>query len=264
MARARLRIVTVRDEDILNSEPPDSKSVPVASVPIANAAPDSPKKTAARASKARQSKAVQPKAGQPAAAQFTPAPETKAPATKTSKTNGRESAGVRGAAARSRAAGGSKAASTPKAPAAKPIQVASVMQTNVVTCSVGEALSSVGQAMWDNDVGIVVVVDEQRKPISVVTDRDLAMAAYTQGIALGHIGVGICMSKGLVTCSRDAEAAHVAALMREHRVRRIPVVDGEGQLAGIVGLSDLLKAASAAEASFKPTDVLAVLSGVLS
>jgi CBS domain-containing protein len=117
--------------------------------------------------------------------------------------------------------------------------------------------------MWDNNVGVVIVVDAERKPVSVVTDRDLAMAAYTQGIPLAHIGVGTCMSQSIVTCSLDADVGEVVRLMRRHRVRRIAVVDTSGQLAGIVGLSDLFGPSGAPKVGIKPADIVGLLAELL-
>jgi CBS domain-containing protein len=117
--------------------------------------------------------------------------------------------------------------------------------------------------MWDHDVGLVVVVDADRRPLSVVTDRDLAMAAYTQGLALSHIGVEVCMSTRMVTCSVDADVAFAAQLMREHKVRRIPVVNGTGQLDGILGLRELLRSSSVPSSRATSSDVVSVLTAVL-
>lgn len=255
MARARLRIVTVRDEDILNSEPPDSKAVPVAS---ASATPE------------QRASATTPPTTFPSNKSLSSEPTpsvrrksaTKAAASKASANKPAQLASAKAVTTKSTTA---LKRATPASPSSQPLAVASFMRREVITCSPGASLSSVGQLMWDHDVGVIVVVDDETRPVSVVTDRDVAMAAYTQGSPLAHLGVGSCMSKRLVTCRAEADAASVAQLMREHQVRRVPVVDADGKLVGIVGFSDLLTAVTKTtnKAAFKPVDALATQSAIL-
>lgn len=255
MARARLRIVTVRDEDILNSEPPDSKAQPAASssaTSVQNAPEKKPKNAKSAAPKSTVLKSTALKSTAPKS---------------TTKTTGAKAAAEGTAQVDAPKVVSTKSATVKRAASASPpVPVVTLMRTEVITCAPGAALSSVGQLMWDHDVGAVVVLDDERKPVSVVTDRDLAMAAYTQGSPLAHIGVGTCMSKRLVTCREETDAASVAQLMREHQVRRVPVVDAEGKLVGIVGLRDLLVAVakSNSKAAFKAADALATVTAILS
>jgi len=94
--------------------------------------------------------------------------------------------------------------------------------------------------MWDHDCGCVPVVDTHGKLVGIVTDRDLCMAAYTQGVPLGSIPVERAMSPKVISCSRsdDLDTAH--HLMRTYEIHRIPVVDSRGRLAGILSLSDVI------------------------
>jgi CBS domain-containing protein len=121
-------------------------------------------------------------------------------------------------------------------------RISELMQREVAHCRPYETLNTAGRLMWDQDVGAVVVVDEQLRPLSIVTDRDLAMAAYTQGATLSHISIRSCMSQRLISCLADATPSDALQLMRENRVRRLPVVDLTGKLVGVVGLADLTRA----------------------
>lgn len=143
--------------------------------------------------------------------------------------------------------------------------VADVMQMDVASCKPYEPLNAVGRLMWERDVGAVVIVDEQLRPLSMVTDRDLAMAAYTQGAPLANITVRSCMSQRLVACSHDTTAAEALQLMQHNRVRRLPVVDTLGKLVGIVGLTDLTKASNNKQlkTGIKVGDVAGALSAIL-
>jgi len=93
--------------------------------------------------------------------------------------------------------------------------------------------------MWDHDCGCVPVVDGHGRLAGIVTDRDICMAAYTQGLPLERIPMERAMSVRVISCARgdDLESAH--RLMRTHEIHRIPVTDSRGRLVGIVSLSDL-------------------------
>lgn len=153
------------------------------------------------------------------------------------------------------------------APKAKPAlsRVMDLMQRDVASCRPYEPLNAVGRLMWDRDVGAVVVVDEQLRPVSMITDRDMAMAAYTQGATLTDISVRTCMSQRLVTCLEDSTAGDALTLMQQHRIRRLPVVDTGGRLVGIIGLTDLSKATNnkKLKTGIKVTDLTATVLSIL-
>jgi CBS-domain-containing membrane protein len=75
----------------------------------------------------------------------------------------------------------------------------------------------------------------------MITDRDVAMAAYTQGKRLADIPVELAMSKTVCACSPDSSLSEVESIMRANQIRRVPVVDGQRRLLGILSLSDLAK-----------------------
>jgi CBS-domain-containing membrane protein len=94
--------------------------------------------------------------------------------------------------------------------------------------------------MWDHDCGCAPVVDGHGKLVGIVTDRDISMAAYTQGVPLQAIPVERVMSKRVVSCSRTDELETAHRLMRTHEIHRIPVVDTRGRPVGILSLSDVI------------------------
>ncbi|HEY2410092.1 MAG TPA: CBS domain-containing protein [Polyangiaceae bacterium] len=121
------------------------------------------------------------------------------------------------------------------------IHVSDVMSTIVRTCYDWDTLEVAAQILWESDIGCVVVVDERRRPIAMLTDRDVAMAAYTQGIALRQGRVSSAMSKHLLTVRSDATTREVELIMQDNQVRRLPVVDDEHRLIGVVSLSDIAR-----------------------
>lgn len=122
--------------------------------------------------------------------------------------------------------------------------VGDVMHSPAVCCRLGDSLHRVAQLMWEHDVGAVVVLDDAGQARHVITDRDVCMGAYTQGVALWASHVGSVKPGPLVSCSADAGVSQVRNLMQEHGVRRIPVLDATGGVVGVVGLGDLVREAT--------------------
>ena len=123
------------------------------------------------------------------------------------------------------------------------MKTADLMTRNVAACQAHDSLEQIARLMWDRDVGCVVVTDNQQKPIGMITDRDLAMAAYTQGALLRDIRVETVMARNIWTCSVNTSLKEVEAKMRTAQVRRIPVVGFDGELVGIVTLGDIARSA---------------------
>jgi CBS domain-containing protein len=113
---------------------------------------------------------------------------------------------------------------------------------DVVTCLANASLAEVSTRMRDRHVGAVVVIDDeqQRRPIGVVTDRDIVIEIVATGLDAQTITAGDVMLDGLVTVDEDSGPLEAAELMRSRGVRRLPVVDRSGKLAGIVTLDDLV------------------------
>jgi CBS domain-containing protein len=116
------------------------------------------------------------------------------------------------------------------------VRIADVMTQGVVTAERGESLRRVGELMRDRNVGSVVVCDNGR-PIGVITDRDLALAVVADKVDAGDVA-GSHASRPLVTGEVEMDIEEAVALMIQHRIRRLPVTEGE-TLVGIVTIDDL-------------------------
>lgn len=114
--------------------------------------------------------------------------------------------------------------------------IAEVMTEAVVTAEAGDSLRRVGELMRDRNVGSVVIVDGDR-PVGVITDRDLALAVVADGVSSDE-RVGPYASRPLVAGQVEMDIEEAVALMVQHRIRRLPVTDGD-ELAGIVTIDDL-------------------------
>jgi signal-transduction protein with cAMP-binding, CBS, and nucleotidyltransferase domain len=111
------------------------------------------------------------------------------------------------------------------------------MTAGVVTASPEASAISVARQMRDHRVGSVVIVDRAGSPLAMITDRDLAVRVFAEGVD-AESPVGEHASRPLVCGEPAMELEEAAALMVQHRVRRLPVVDA-GRLAGIVTLDDI-------------------------
>jgi len=112
-----------------------------------------------------------------------------------------------------------------------------IMTAGVVTAAPEASVVSVARQMRDSRVGSVVIADPAGSPVAMVTDRDLAVRVFAEGVDAGA-AVGDFASRPLVCGDPEMELDEAAALMVQHRVRRLPVVES-GSLAGIVTLDDI-------------------------
>ena len=98
-------------------------------------------------------------------------------------------------------------------------------------------MTDVARIMRDEDIGAVLVTDEDRLR-GLVSDRDLVVRVFAEGEDPGRTTVARACSEDLVTVGPDDELDVAVRVMREHAVRRVPVVE-EGRPVGIVSLGDL-------------------------
>jgi CBS domain-containing protein len=110
------------------------------------------------------------------------------------------------------------------------------MTQGVVTAEAGESLRQVGELMRDRNVGSVVICESGR-PVGVMTDRDLALIVVADQVDPDE-EAGAHASRPLVTGEADMDIEEAAALMVQHRIRRLPVTEDD-DLAGIVTIDDL-------------------------
>ena len=118
-----------------------------------------------------------------------------------------------------------------------------ICNKQVISVLADTPLAEVAKLMRKNHVGAVVVVDGQdsRRPLGIVTDRDIVVEVVAAGLDPCALKATEIMSESLVTTTADNDVSWSLKIMRDHGVRRLPVVDGRGAMVGIVALDDLLK-----------------------
>lgn len=139
--------------------------------------------------------------------------------------------------------------------------VRQLMVKDVHTCQPHSTVAEAASLMWHHDCGALPVVDAAGHVAGIVTDRDLCIATATRDRAASRIAVDEVMRGRVFTVAPEDDVQLALDRMREHQVRRLPVVDASGQLKGIVALNDLVLAANGRSAP-SPAALLTTLKGI--
>jgi CBS domain-containing protein len=116
-----------------------------------------------------------------------------------------------------------------------------VMTREPACCEPADSIPRIAQLMKTEDVGAVPVVESKtsRRLIGIVTDRDIVVKILADGKTVEKSTARDAMTNNPVTCREDDEVGQAVARMAERKVRRIPVVDGNGALRGIIAQADI-------------------------
>lgn len=141
--------------------------------------------------------------------------------------------------------------------------VRSVMSSHVHSCGPDDSLTKAAQLMWNGDCGAIPVVADAEL-LGVITDRDVCMATFTQSEAPSRLQVKGAMSKVTFTCAPDDSIEAALATMASQRVRRLPVVSGDGQLVGVLSIADVVRWAKRVASPAVDAAVIDALSSISS
>lgn len=124
--------------------------------------------------------------------------------------------------------------------------VEQLMARQVYSCRPDDTLDRAAQLMWDHDCGSLPVCtgDGATKVVGMITDRDIAMCAMFHSRPLADLRVSEAMARDLQTCQPGVALAEAERIMREAQIRRLPVIDEEGRLIGMISLADLAREAA--------------------
>ena len=118
-----------------------------------------------------------------------------------------------------------------------------LMTTNPRSLESGSTVMEAARLMRDEDAGLIPVV-EGEKLVGTVTDRDIAIRVVAEGKSPESITVGEIASRNLVTVDPQQQLHEALRLMARHQIRRLPVVEEDGRLVGIVAQADIARIAS--------------------
>lgn len=125
------------------------------------------------------------------------------------------------------------------------MQVQQIMQRQVSFAEPNMTIRDAARRMRADNIGALLVSDGGRL-IGMVTDRDIVTRAVAEGGGNGTTSVRDVMSEGVCYCFESDDLDQAASVMARHQVRRLPVINGEQQLVGVVALADLGRAGDGA------------------
>ncbi|MCA1555673.1 MAG: CBS domain-containing protein [Acidobacteria bacterium] len=121
------------------------------------------------------------------------------------------------------------------------MQVREIMTGDVKSCRPETDVATAATIMWEQDCGCVPVTGDDGRVIGMITDRDICMAVATRLRLARDISVGEVISGKVHACAPDDEVKDALRIMQGEKLHRLPVLDGEGKLTGILSLNDLVR-----------------------
>lgn len=134
------------------------------------------------------------------------------------------------------------------------MKVSELMTSNVQSCTPETNLAAAAIEMWDGDCGALPVVDDGGRVLGMITDRDICIAAATNHRDIASIKVGEVTTGEVQSCTPETSVRDALKIFEQARVRRLPVVDAENKLRGILSMSDIVLQTTEAR-DRKATDV---------
>jgi CBS domain-containing protein len=147
------------------------------------------------------------------------------------------------------------------------VKVQELMTRQAEACEPATDLAAVAMIMWRQDCGVVPIIDDERRVIGIITDRDICMAVATRHRSAEEINAGQVMSGHVFIVRPNDDVRAALEVMRRERVRRLPVVDGTGRLQGMLSINDVVlevheDAGPPIAGDISAADVIAVLQSI--
>lgn len=140
------------------------------------------------------------------------------------------------------------------------MKVRDVMTTEVGYCQADAPLTQAAEIMWQRDCGIVPVTDENQRVVGTITDRDICFATVTKNRLPSEIKISEVISQNEVqTCAPGDAVEDALKTMKRRQLRRLPVVNKDGVLVGILSLADIIRSAGKGKDAVPRKKLLAAL-----
>jgi CBS domain-containing protein len=135
------------------------------------------------------------------------------------------------------------------------MKVRDIMSPAPRTCAPDTTLAAAAGLMWEADCGILPVV-AGRAVTGVITDRDICIALATKNLLASDVRVGQIATPHVATCRPEDDVHAALAIMKQKQVRRLPVVDSDGTVAGVLSMNDVVLAAAGAGEPVRDVEVI--------
>jgi CBS domain-containing protein len=132
------------------------------------------------------------------------------------------------------------------------MKIQDIMISDVQCCGPETNLADAAKMMWDSDCGALPVLNVHGQVVSMITDRDICMATATKNRPPSEITVWETVTGKAYTCRMSDDVHTALDMMKRERVRRLPVVDDDGVLQGIVAINDFVLLSGEAKGAKAP------------
>ena len=120
------------------------------------------------------------------------------------------------------------------------MKVKDIMTREAKFCDLNESLAEAAQTMWAADCGVLPVLKDGKEIVGLITDRDVCMAMAMRDRNAAAVSVEEVVSGAIYSVAPDEDFRKALEIMREHKVRRLPVVNAEGELEGMLSMNDIV------------------------
>jgi CBS domain-containing protein len=120
------------------------------------------------------------------------------------------------------------------------MKVKDVMTPDARAIWITDSLAHAAKEMWENDCGALPIIKDGRKVVGMITDRDICMATAIRDRNPSSISVEEVMNATVYAAEAEEDVEQALQTMREHKIRRLPVLNLEGELQGIVSMNDIV------------------------
>ncbi len=128
------------------------------------------------------------------------------------------------------------------------MNVRALMKSDVKSAETGASVAQVVAIMEMNGCGAVPIVDTENRVVGMITDRDICLALGPRRLPAAGIAVTDVMSRRVYVCSPDEDVVDALETMKNKKVRRLPVIDDDAQLVGILSMDDVVLHAESGKA----------------
>ena len=139
------------------------------------------------------------------------------------------------------------------------MRVKDVMTSDAKAIWITESLAEAAKEMWENDCGALPIVKDGQKVVGMITDRDICMASAMRDRNPSAISVAEVMNTTVYAAEPEQDIEQALKTMREHKIRRLPVINPAGELEGIVSMNDIVLRAKARNGKKPAIDYAAVV-----
>jgi CBS domain-containing protein len=127
------------------------------------------------------------------------------------------------------------------------MKVKDVMTTNAEAIWLTESLADAAKLMWENDCGVLPIIKDGQRVVGIITDRDICMGAAIRDRNPSAISVEEVMTGQVYAVNPEDNIDQALLQMQEHQIRRLPVINTEGELEGILSMNDIVLNAKASD-----------------